>query len=875
MKKNLILRIQHIPILVLVLLFAPGLTYSSYGQNTDEVEEVALNFRYSTVVNTFITALYDGDQFYYPTIELLQQLRIVHEVNYGEAVISGYYITEDRPFRIDFKSGAISKNRISQPQDVGQLVIRDLDLYISQTAFDSLFDVETTVDFNSLTLRLTSAERLPVLTLLERTLRREQMLRNTVRDPNYQLAYDRNRSIANGAFLDYSINKSYSVNLNYSQVLNLGAEFLGGDIQGAHILTSSPTGSTSEFSAMRWRYALPNNPNLSQIQIGQLNASGQIQQNYNGFRLSNDRILPRRSFDTFRYSGQADPQSEVEIYINNQLVDFQIANEFGDYQTDIPLNFGSSDIRIVTISPSGAVSESTRRLQIPFTFIPKGEFIYNLDAGVYERNLFPGTTYSRIGQANASYGVSNTLTIKSGIDYVETDSTETLWYNQINYRLFDQYLLSANIAPNAYYGFNGSVLYANGSSVAINAIQYDGYGAFNPSRFDRNISTNVFLPFYQLRVPFGLRYSLEYLTFEGGNTTRHYGEVNIRIARINFRSGYRLSNFDRGLTSLRSGRLITSATYTFSRSYEVPSYLRGTFLRGQIEYSQDTKRLETLDFQFSRQVMRNARVDASFGRNLVQGVNTVQVGFVIDFNFARSTSRMRFRGTQATVSHNLRGSFGYDPETNYINADFRQQVGRSGASIRMFIDQNENGSFDAGETIIDDPAVRMNRISASQLGRDGVYRFSQLQQYERYHVDINKAAISNPMLVTPKRQFSFIADPNQYKNIDIPFYYSGILEGRVVLREGASTRELGGLRLYLENVATGEVREARTFSDGAFYIDEVEPGNYRLYPDPNQLRILDATPDQESLDVQVRATYEGDFVDGLNLTLIKNRPEGN
>jgi len=856
------------------VLITTGLTRSSIAQHSDELEEVALNFRYSTVVNTFITVLYDGEQFYFPTIETLQLLRIVHTVHAGSGLITGYYIDENRPFRIDFKSGTMTKNRVQYPADVSQFHIRDLDFYLSQKAFDELFDAESTVDFSSLTLRIITQQKLPVLSLLERTMRREQMMRSTTTIENYPLAYSRNRELLNGFFLDYSVNKSYSTSLNYAQVLNMGGELFGGDIQGAHIMTSNVQGTSSEFNSLRWRYALNDNRALSQILAGQLNSSGQISREFYGLRLSNDRILPRRSFDTFRYSGQADPQSEVEIYINNQLVDFLIANEFGDYQTDLPLNFGSSDIRIVTISPSGAVSELTRRLQIPFTFLPKGELIYNLDAGQYQRNIFPGTEMNTVVQGNVSYGLSNTMTFKTGFDLIEEDSVRTLWYNQLSFRLFDQYLVSANIAPNAYYGINSSVLYANGTSLAINATEYVGYGIYNLSRFDRNVSTNIFLPFYQTRIPFGLRYSLEYLAFDGGKTLRHYGELNLRIARINLRTGYRLSTFDRGTNSFQSGRLITSATYTFARSFEVPSYLRGTFLRGQFEYNQQTQRVELVDVQYSKQVMRKARVDVSVGRNIAQGINTVQIGFIMDFNFARSTSRMRFRGTQATLSHNLRGSVGYDPETNYFNADFRQQVGRAGVSVRMFIDANENGVYDEGETIIDDPAIRMSRVSASQLGRDGIFRFSQLQQYEQYHVSINKAAISNPMLVPKQRQFSFIADPNQYKNIDVPFYYSGILEGKVVLREGNAVRELGGLRLYLKNVETGEVRETRTYSDGAFYLDEVEPGNYRLYPDPNQLTILDATTEQESLDVQVRASSEGDFIDGLNLTLIKKSRSG-
>ena len=847
-----------------------GVTNSSFAQSKDDMEEVALNFRYGNAVNTYISAYYDGTSFYYPMIEIMQILKIVHTVNVGTASISGYFIEEDNTFSLDFRTNQIQTSTGAIEANANLMFVGDLDFYLNQTKFEELFDLETTVDFNNLSMRILSNQKLPVQVLQERSMRREQMIRNASDDPDFELLYPRSRKLVNGLFIDYSSSQSFSTDFTYNQNLIFGGEFLGGDVQGSHSLSQTPLGYTSNFSNIRWRYTRPDKRDITQISVGDLISSGQIAQQFYGTTISNSRILPRRSFDTYRYVGQTDPQSEIEVYINNQLIDYQIANEFGDFQLDVPLNFGSSDIRVVTITPGGQISEDIRRIQVPFTFLPKKEFIYTLNAGMYEQNNFQDIALKKVFQGNASYGFTNAFTLKSGIDIMEEDTLQTLWYNQFNLRLFDQYLITADVAPNAYYRVSGNVLYSNGASINVAGTEFSGIGLYNRSQFDRNYSANIFLPFYQTKIPFGLRYSLEYFAYGNNASWRHYTELNLRLFRVNFRAGYRYSLFNLGSSSNFSGRFIASGTYTISRSYTLPSYLRGTFLRAQMEYDQQMGRVENVEFQYSKQVIRNARLDISIGRNFGIGINTFQVGFVYDFNFARSTSRMRIRGTQATMSHNLRGSVGYDTGSNHFFTDFRQQVGRAGASIRMFVDENSNGFYDDGEQILDDPAVRLNRISTSRLGSDGIYRFSQLQQYERYHVTVNKGAISNPMLVPREKEFSFVADPNQYKNIDIPFYYSGILEGKVVLKDGETSRDLGGLRLYLENVETGEVREMRTFTDGSFYIDEVDPGNYRLYPDPSQLSILDAKPDPEHIEIEVRATYEGDFIDGLNMTLIKN-----
>lgn len=833
----------------------------------EEYDEVSLVFRYGNSINTNVIAFFNGEQFLLPVSEMFSLLRIVQNVNTGIASINGYFIDEDRTYRIDFLNKTIRYNNRNISLSQEDVYICDLDFYLSQSALESIFGLEFIVEFNTLTMRLVTTEKMPVTLILERTARRSQMMSNLNVIPDYDLKFPRNRNRLNGSFLDYSINKTLSENFFYSQVFNVGAEVLGGDFQGSHSLFHSTFGTDTQFSKVRLRYTWLDNPAVTQLFLGELSTEGIIAEKFYGIKMTNDPILPRRTFDTYRYSGQTQPQSEVEVYLNNRLIDFQIADEFGNYNSDIPLTFGTSDLRIVSISPGGEIKEETRNFQIPFTFLPKNELVYFINAGVYERMQFPSTALKEVYQGAVSYGVSRSFTVKTGLDIIQEEARSALWYSQFNFRLYDQYLISTDISPGNYYRYSGSVLYPNGTSFNITGTEYSDTGLFNRSALIRTHSGTMFLPFYQTKIPVGLRYSFDFIDFENGDTWRHFVEMNYRLGRLNVRTGYRQNIFVRGNSRSYNGRVVTSATYTVSRGFNVPSYLRGTFIRGQFDYNIDRSMIEFVDLQISNQIIDRGRLDLSFSRNMIFKTNQIQVGFTVDFNFARSVSRARMRGNTYTFSHNMRGSVGYDETNNYFFTDFRQQVGRSGAAFRMYVDENSNGIYDEGEEIIDDPAIRIRRANTNKLGRDGVFRFTQLQQYDRYNVEINTAALSNPTLVTSQKRFSFIADPNQFKRIDIPFYYSGVIEGQINISDGQTVTGIGGLRLYLESVETGIIRELRTFADGYFYEMEVEPGKYKLYVDPNQLLILRAVSTPEVLEFEVQISADGDFVDGLEITL--------
>ncbi|MDD2380221.1 MAG: hypothetical protein PHV35_00830 [Mariniphaga sp.] len=163
--------------------------------------------------------------------------------------------------------------------------------------------------------------------------------------------------------------------------------------------------------------------------------------------------------------------------------------------------------------------------------------------------------------------------------------------------------------------------------------------------------------------------------------------------------------------------------------------------------------------------------------------------------------------------------------------------------------------------------MKIDRTAIMEVGRDSVLRLHQLQSYYRYNMSVNRNAIADPTLVPLKDDFSFVADPNQYKRIEIPFYRGGIIEGAVTVERDGKQYGQGGLRLLLRAVDEKYQKTIRTFSDGSFYAMDIPPGKYSLEIDPAQLEFLSVTSRPYQLQFEVKARPDGDYVEGLQILL--------
>jgi hypothetical protein len=123
------------------------------------------------------------------------------------------------------------------------------------------------------------------------------------------------------------------------------------------------------------------------------------------------------------------------------------------------------------------------------------------------------------------------------------------------------------------------------------------------------------------------------------------------------------------------------------------------------------------------------------------------------------------------------------------------------------------------------------------------------------------------MLVAAQRDFSIVTDPNQYKQIDVPFFTTGIIDGKVDRLKGGEFLPVAGLKIHLKMEADGYESVLRTFGDGTFYSMEVPPGSYEIWIDEAQLEFLGVTSSPEKLFFTIETSEDGSYVENLNFLL--------
>ena len=865
--------IRQLFLLLALFVLVPGSRADAPAYASENSEEVLLTFRYRGVGNVYVTGLYEGNTMFLPVIELFSHLQIFYESSPGDFTLSGVYLNPNRPFRIFFNHQRVTLAGETFTFTSEDFRIGELDYYMSPRVFEEVFGLEFTVNMNNLVLSLETELRMPVEDRAERERSRQLVEAREITRIMLPLEYPRQRKILGGGFADYSITGNYNPfgsYLNYS--FTAGGEVLGGDVQGNFAGSFSNIENKTLISGLRWRYVVRETPYFSTLTAGQLITTGLQNRNIRGLSVSNDPIEPRRIYETYVFDGNTEPDSEIELYLNNRLIDFKRADAAGYYRFEFPMTYGTSRLTINIYTPTGETRTIDRQIQIPFTFLPRGEFSYNIQAGYTESTLDNLSDEEQRGvvHGNVAFGVTSWLTARAGVEYLEeANENKPMVYGSLSARLFSQYLLNADIAPDALYRLNASVFYPSSRSVNFSYSHFTGDSPFRRRGAEQELGFSFYTPFELFSTNFGVRLGAEHTVYDVGTMTRYRLDLAMRIQRLNIRMSYRdiLFRVDQE-TSFGQGQLDAIFTYTVQRTPGVPVFARGMFIRANLRYDTFYRELDRIDLQLSRTILQTGRFTFGAGYEIRTRMPFVQLGLAIDLSFMRSSTNVEYKDNSPGIRQNFRGSVGVDTRPLRFIADNRDQVGRSGLSAILFIDNNNSGNYDQGDEIIPARALRLDRSARTTLGNDGFLRITQLQSYYQFNLDVNRTALPNPLLVPGKDRFSFVADPNRLKRIEIPFYRTGIIEGTVYLQRDGRVTGQGGLRLIIKGVTNDFEEVVRNFSDGSYYVMDMPPGKYTVEVDPLQLGFLNAVQQGGLLEFEVQSLSEGDFLEGLDIILV-------
>ncbi|MCX6305175.1 MAG: hypothetical protein NT040_09410 [Bacteroidetes bacterium] len=835
-----------------------------------------LAFRFPAIGAVYLSCILNNEtnQTFLPVTELFTLFEIGYEPDVKNFTIRGNYLSSENPFVINLNTMQIQLGRESFALTPDDFRIRDMDFYLSPFIFEKVFGLVFTVNIDYLNLTLVTDKKLPVQEKQEREEQRNKTQTGELKK-DYPLAYNRARKILGGAMVDYALNGIYTANSqSFGYTFTGGMEVLGGDIQGTVIGAKTVNSPNSLLaSGLRWRFVVRDNPFFATFTAGQMSTTGLLRGQIRGISISNDPVEPRRNYDTYVFDGHTEPESEVELYLNDRLIGYMRADELGYYRFNVPITYGTSRLSTRVYTPSGEVKMIDREMQVPFTFLPQGVVSYNLQGGIVEDSPTELAKEKYVGHGDVGVGIAKWLTVSAGADYFAKElwASTPLLYSSISTRIAKQYLITADIAPDNYYRLSGSVMYPSDLSINLVYSHFPHQGKFNLVGAMDDIVGNVYLPLNIFGMNAGIRLGGQQTQLPGSTTTKYNVDLSSRIWQFNFRANYRhaLSHIHDFILNTEQS-LTTSLTYTIARTPGVPVYVRGMFIRAQAQYNFNYTTFIQADLQLSRTLFKNGRLNINLGYNFLQKNIATEVGFTLDLNAIRSTTTFNSFGSETAFRESLNGSVGVDARNGKLDMSNREQVGRSAVSIVSYIDNNNSGVYDKGDEILPYNSVTLDNPVSSKVGRDGVLRLSQLQSYYRYNLKVNRNAISDPTLVPLETEFSFVTDPNQYKRIEIAFYRGGIVDGKVFVDKATGPQAQGGLRLLIKGITNKYEETVRTFSDGGFYIMDVPPGKYTIEVDKAQLGFLDVTNPQGALKFEIQALAQGDNIEGLQIHLIPN-----
>ncbi|MCF7824533.1 MAG: hypothetical protein K9N35_10230 [Candidatus Marinimicrobia bacterium] len=853
-----------------VLAGAPLVQEDSVAASGEE-EEVYLSFRYKGVIDEIVVAYYKNGEFYFPLTEIFDYCYINYNLDATSLSIYGYFLNEGNPYLIELSSRKATIKNKEVNFTANDYLVKELDYYITAELLKSIFELDLQINLSRLSLRLVSPNELPVITRYTRRYREQlrQQYEKQASEEDYELLLDREYRMLDGALMDYSVYSSISeTNKSANLNLSLGGEVLFGDVQGS--LFSEISQDTGRFGAsdIRWRYSNNSHPSYSTITLGQQSSDGLISKTFQGVKVTNEPLIPKRSYDSYVIDGDTEAEAEVELYQDNRLVEVTQSDGSGYYRFVVPLNYGNSNFKIRIYGKQGTTLESDRNVLIPFNFLPVGEVRYELAAGRIADEFVNWKDQLNVTQGNIAIGVNNWLTTGLGMEYIEdNNNNEPVLYAKVSSRVAGDILLGLDAAFANYYHFSMRGFGPNNTNMSMDYSYFVKQNQYNSQNYKHFLTGSMFYPFEVAKIKFTGRGSGTWINQTGENQFKLTADIHQYYRGIRIRYGIRENRIIGVTEQSSSNELQLGAVYTLPRISSIHKLLRGSYFRTDLSYNTSVGNFEDLRLQYIKQFSNRLKAQVLTSFDLHQNTTYFEVGVSWDFDALRSTSTTRIIRSSPSFIQTLRGSVGLDRENGEYLWDNRQQVGRAGVSVRMFVDENYSGSYDDGEEILPGNAITIEKSSSRQIIKSGITRLTQLQPYRRYNFRVNEARIQNPLLVASKKNFSVVTDPNRYKRVDVPFFMTGVIDGRVDRLKEETYLPMAGLRIHIKSENSGYEATVRTFGDGSFYSMEIPPGDYEVWIDDSQLEFLRMRATPEKLTFTVEASQEGEFVEGLNFVI--------
>jgi hypothetical protein len=805
-----------------------------------------------------LNVIYTGDNLLYINVEeLFKKLKINCTVSLSGDSITGFTEKESKPYLIDYNLRQIkASNKI---WDNRKGVIKETGIiYLESSLFAETFGVTATFNFRSLTCFLKSNFELPLI----KELRIEKMRKNLSKVKGTikaDTALNRHYHLFKFGVADWSF---ATTQITQAQTLNRFNLGIGGELFFGQADISYNYNSQFKFDNRQlnyqWRWIDNDKKFIKQAQAGKIypNTLAFINAPVVGTVIRNTPTTVRKATGYYTINEITEPNWMVELYINNQLVDYTTADALGRYIFKVPIVYGYTTLQLKYYGPAGEERSEERTLNTAFSLMPSKEFEYGLTAGVLQDSLS-----SRMGKAEFNYGVNTSLTIGAGVEYLSSiPGNPAIPFAKITLQPFNKLVINGQYAHSVKTQVLVNYYFKKNAFLEIDYFRFKEGQLATPFNALRELKAKLFIP-------------LKYKMVSGYATIDYsglgYKNYNYKQATFIF-SGY-YKKFSATSTTVLN-RLPYEDSYTiFGKSAILFSFRlqKGLSIRPSATVNLNEKNILLYGAEIEKRIKKGI-FSISYQKNILYNDYTMGLGLKYDLKFMRTGLSSLINKHSVTTSQNAQGSLAFGSGNKYIHANQLSAAGKGGISLYPFLDINQNGIFDKGERMVKLTAVKVMSSNVIFNDKDSIIRIPGLYAFTRYNLQFNDRDLENISWRFKNHTYDVLIDPNQFKRVDIPVIAMGEINGMVYMNTNNTLKGIARIlvKIYEKNSLT-PIAETLSEPDGYMQYLGLKPGEYTASVDAAQLNKLGLLASPSVINFTIKSTEEGDVAGPVNFILKK------
>ncbi len=803
----------------------------------------------------------------------------------------GWFIRENRVFSLDLRRRQVVIAGEVRKYDPSKVELHSDDIYVDTSLLSKWFPVDIEFDLSRLLLQVTSREPLPLEERLEREKRRARLGPRGGARPDYPRVETPYR-LLDWPFIDTTYNVDYrnetdQVEGRFNSLVSGDLLYMNSNLflAGTHedsltdirldLGRKDPEGGL--FGPLRVQeFSLgdiftPQIPLISDSRAGR------------GIEMSSFPLERPSEFDRTTLRGELPIGWEVELYRNEILLDSQVEpNADGRYEfIDVPLLFGLNVLRLIFYGPQGQRREEVVRVFAGEDLVPPGKQYFRIAVNQQNKDLIQiagQETQAEETDGEERYfmeyerGIARQVSLAGTFASLPLEEAGRRNFFTLGVRAsvlgtFSRLDVSRDDAGNT-----GILAAFQTKLLGLNLFAEHGHFlGFVSERVEEetdpldtrtDVRIDTVIPAWILpRIPFTLRGLIE----------RHdSGRTDADISN-------RLSIFTHGISASNNLSLVlgrgggTPPSTQFTGSFLLSSRIQRLSLRGTLDYelkpeSELTAVSATGDYDFTRDL--TARV--TFSRQLTgERINTYSAGINKRFRaFALGVDSSYSDDGNFTAGLNLTFSLGREPRRPGVIMTSDRMATSGAASARVFLDRNQNNTFDPEE---DEPLEGVGFRPAPkevQTDEKGIAFIPGLSSHRPTSLTVEQKTLADPFWKVNQEGWQMVPRPGRSVLLDFPVTPTGEIDGTVFLKVGDREKEVSNAAIQLLDAEGTVIDEVKTAYDGFYLFTEVPPGRYIVRVSPDQVERLNlATPPEERVEIE----GTGNIVNGIDFVVERAR----